>query len=402
MPTAESPIKKSALCSNQQIAVVIPVYNQSGRLREVISRCLAICPRVLVVDDGSDDEAAQYLADLFVEVIRHHVNKGKGAAIRTAANYLRGHGVTHMITIDADGQHYPEDLPRFIEAIYEHPEALIIGVRDFGNDTVPVSSRFGRAFGNFWVRIQTGTKVHDIQSGFRAYPLVMFEHLSCWSQRYAFEVEVVVRALWGGVKVHEVDVQVHYPKPEQRNSHFHKFRDNARVSILNTHLTMRAFLPWPHRLLIGAEAAVPITIWRPLRSIKIMLTERATPKELVFAVALGVFLGAVPLIACHTLVILMAAALLRLNRVVAIAASQICMPPVVPAICIEVGHFMRYGSFITLSGINNLHGASFLDLGYMGLLCIWDWLLGSLVVGTILAIVFGSLTYITARVLQRK
>ena len=401
MPTAESLNKHQTICAAEQIAVAIPVYNQSSRLREIVRRCLDICPRVLVVDDGSDNEAARYLVDMPVEVLRHQFNEGKGAAIRTAAHHLREQGVAHMITIDADGQHYPEDLPRLIEAIREHPEALIIGVRDFGNETVPVGSRFGRAFGNFWVRIQTGTKVHDIQSGFRAYPLAMFEHLSCWSQRYAFEVEVVVRALWGGVKVHEVGVQVHYPKPGQRNSHFHKVRDNARVSLLNTHLTIRALLPWPHRQLMGSEAAAPITIWHPLRSIKILLTERAAPKELAFAVALGVFLGAVPLIACHTLVILMAAALLRLNRVVAIAASQMCMPPVVPALCIEMGHLMRYGSFLTLSGINSLHGASFLELGYMGLLCLWDWLLGSLLAGPVLALIFGSITYITARVLKR-
>ncbi|MCX5639082.1 MAG: DUF2062 domain-containing protein [Planctomycetota bacterium] len=146
---------------------------------------------------------------------------------------------------------------------------------------------------------------------------------------------------------------------------------------------------------------MPITVWHPLRSIQILLTERATPRELAFAVALGVFLGAIPLIACHTLVILAAAALLRLNRVVAVAASQICMPPVVPALCIEMGHFIRYGRFLTLNGIYSLHGVSFFELGYMGLQCLWDWCVGSLLVGTILSLIFGSITYITARVLKR-
>ncbi|MCX5639083.1 MAG: glycosyltransferase family 2 protein [Planctomycetota bacterium] len=105
------------MCAVEQIAVAIPVYNQSCRLREVVRRCLDICPRVLVVDDGSDNEVAQYLVDMPIEVLRHQVNEGKGAAIRTAAQHLREQGVTHMITIDADGQHYPEDLPRLIEAI---------------------------------------------------------------------------------------------------------------------------------------------------------------------------------------------------------------------------------------------------------------------------------------------
>ena len=384
-----------------QIAVVIPVYNQPGRLREVVCRCLEVCPRVLVVDDGSDREVASSLSDLPVEVVRHAVNQGKGAAIRTAARHLREQGATHMITLDADGQHYPEDLPRLIEAIHEHPEDLIVGVRDFADADVPGSSRFGRAFGNFWVRLETGTRVRDIQSGFRVYPIYLLERLSCRSQGYAFEVEAVVLALWGGAKVHEVDVRVHYPPAEQRTSHFHKLRDNARLVLLNARLTARALAPWPHRQIVGPEAEAAITVWHPLRSIRTLLTERATPRELAFAVALGIFLGAVPLIATHTLAILVAAALLRLNRVAAVAASQLCMPPVVPALCIEMGHFIRYGRFLTLQSVHSLRDASFLELGYIGLEGLLDWLVGSLVVGTVLAVVLGFLTYATARVLQR-
>jgi uncharacterized protein (DUF2062 family) len=355
----------------------------------------------VVVDDGSHPPVAPLLADLPVEVLRHEVNRGKGTAIRTAAGHLREQGVTHMITLDADGQHDPADLPKMIEAIHEHPESLILGVRDFEGRAVPVGSRFGRAFGNFWVRLQTGTRVRDIQSGFRVYPIAVLEHLSCRSRRYAFEVEVVVRALWGGVSVHEIDVQVHYPGPEHRTSHFHRLWDNLRLVALNTHLTMRSLVPWPHRQIADLRAPTPITAWHPLRSIQILLTERATPLELAFAVALGVFLGAVPLIGFHTLAILIAAALLRLNRMAAVAASQFCMPPVAPALCIEAGHFLRFGHFLTLQGIDGLRSASFLELGYKGLGCLWDWCIGSVPVGTVLALLFGSATYVTARVLQR-
>ncbi len=385
----------------EPIAVVIPVYNQPDRLREVVRRCLEVHPRVLVVDDGSDPPVAPLVADLPVAVLRHEVNQGKGAAIRTAARRLREQGATHMITLDADGQHDPEDLPKMIAAIREHPEALIIGVRDFAGAAVPGSSRFGRAFGNFWVRVQTGTRVHDIQSGFRAYRVAMIEALPCLTRRYAFEVEVVVRALWGGVPVQEVPVHVHYAQADRRGSHFHKLWDNLRLTILNTHLTMRSLLPWPHRQVADADPHTSITVWHPLRSIRTLLVERATPQELGFAVALGVFLGAVPLIACHTLVILVAAALLRLNRLAAVAASQLCMPPVVPAVCIEVGHLLRYGRFLTLEGVQDVGNASFVQLGYMGLQCLWDWCIGSLPVGVTLALLLGLATYVTARALQR-
>jgi uncharacterized protein (DUF2062 family) len=385
----------------EPIAVVIPVYNQPDRLREVVGRCLAVHPCILVVDDGSDPQVAPLVADLRVEVLRHEVNRGKGAALRTAARRLREQGATHMITLDADAQHDPEDLPRMLAALHAHPEALILGVRDFDGEAVPGSSRFGRAFGNFWVRVQTGTRVHDIQSGFRAYPVALIEALPCLTRRYAFEVEVVVRALWGGVPVQEVPVRVRYAPADRRNSHFHKLWDNLRLTVLNTHLTIRALLPWPHRQVADADRPVSITVWHPLRSIRRLLMERATPRELMFAVALGVFLGAVPLIACHTLAILVAAALLRLNRMVAVAASQLCMPPVVPAVCIEVGHLLRCGRFLTLEGVRDVGNASFVRLGYMGLQCLWDWCIGSLPVGAALALLLGAATYVTARVLQR-
>lgn len=385
----------------ERIAVVVPVYNQPDRLRDVVCRCLAVHPRVLVIDDGSDRDVTPLVEDLPVEVLRHEVNHGKGAAILTAARHLRQRQATHMITLDADGQHYPEELPLFMEAVHEHPQTLIIGVRDLGGAAVPGASRFGRAFGNFWVWVQTGTQVQDIQSGFRAYPIAALERLSCRSRRYAFEVEVVVRGIWAGLKVHPVHIRVHYPKPQQRNSHFHKLYDNVRLSLLNTHLTLRALLPWPHRQIGDLDEEASVTMWHPLRSIRTLLTERATPRELGLAVALGVFLGAVPLIACHTLVILIASALLRLNRVAAVAASQLCMPPVVPALCIEAGYFMRYGRFLTLEGAHHLWDASFLELGYFGLQRLWEWFLGSLLVGTVLALVLGLMTYATAQVLER-
>ncbi len=401
MPIAESPKNTETPCAAGRIAVVVPVYNQPARLADVVRRCVAICPRVVVVDDGSDAAVASSLAGLPVEVLRHDVNRGKGAAIRTAAHHLQTQEVTHLITLDADGQHYPEDLPRFLEAIQEHPDALIVGVRDFATEGVPGSSRFGRAFGNFWVRVQTGTKVHDIQSGFRAYPVALLQNLTCVSRRYAFEVEIVVRALWGGVKVHEVPVRVDYPDARHRVSHFHKLHDNLRLTLLNTHLTLRAIVPWPHPQMTAGAVPSQLTVWHPLRSIGALLTEHATPRQIAFAAALGVFLGAMPLIGCHTLAILIAAGFLRLNRVAAVAASQLCMPPLVPALCIEVGHFLCYGRFLTLSGIDSLHSASFLDLGYMGLRGLLDWAVGALPVGAVLAAVFGALTYVTAMVLQR-
>ena len=236
--------------------VVIPVYNHGGTLRDVVVRTLAHCAHVLVVDDGSTDGGPDTLHDLPVTVLRLPRNGGKGAALlagaRAAASPVPGaqgeraeQAATHIITLDADGQHYPEDLPRMLEALRRHPNAILVGARDFDTPHVPASSRFGRAFSGFWMRVQTGVRVSDMQSGFRVYPLQILHCLSLGEKGYAFEVEVLVRAAWAGFAVLDVPVRVLYQEAEKRISHFHALRDNARISLLNTRLTLRASRPCP-------------------------------------------------------------------------------------------------------------------------------------------------------------
>ncbi len=371
-----------------KVLVVIPVYNHSSSIRDVVSRCLKYHPDVLVVDDGSEQDVGAVLADLDITIIRHERNRGKGQAILTAANYAVDHNKTHIITLDADGQHYPEQIPEFITAANDQPEAIILGVRNFNSSGAPFSSRFGRSFGNFWVRLQTGVKIKDIQSGYRMYPVFVLNNLKYMFHTYAFEDEVIVRALWAGVPVQELAIKVYYPTREERVSHFSKSRDNMRLTILNTYLSIRAITPWPHRQ-IQYENGSFFTISRPLKILKELLRNRDHPWKLASAGSLGVALGALPLIGCHTLVILYVASFFRLNKILAIAASQICMPPIVPAICIEVGYYMRFGKFITFENVSSLSDASFFELGYMGLEKLFEWFLGALVVGPLLAVIVG-------------
>jgi hypothetical protein len=112
----------------------------------------------------------------------------------------------------------------------EHWPAVVIGARQMVQDTVPGASHFGRAFSNFWVRLECGADLPDTQSGFRLYPVAMLHFFSWSRRRYDFEVEVLVRACWAGVRLTSVDVSVHYPPPHERISHFHKGLDNLRLS----------------------------------------------------------------------------------------------------------------------------------------------------------------------------
>jgi uncharacterized protein (DUF2062 family) len=217
---------------------------------------------------------------------------------------------------------------------------------------------------------------------------------------FAFENEIIVRALWAGVSVKEIAIDVFYADKETRVTHFHKIRDNLKLTVLNTYLTIRSILPWPH-VQIKYENGTFYDIRHPVKILKESLAKSDTPAKLALSASLGVFLGALPLIACHTLAIIYVTSLLRLNKIIAIAISQICMPPLVPALCIEVGYFLRFGKFLTLENFSSLSEVSFLELGHMGLQRLAEWFIGSLVVGSLLALVTGIIVFMLSHNAQK-
>jgi uncharacterized protein (DUF2062 family) len=380
-----------------RVLVAIPVYNHAATLRGVAERTLALHPDVLVVDDGSTDGGAELLEGLPVRIVRHRENQGKGEAILTAARQARDLGMTHVVTLDADGQHDPADLPKVLAAVRETPDAIVVGKRDFGKADVPAGSRFGRSFSNFWLRVQTGRSTGDTQSGYRAYPVAVLEALRLVERRYTFEIEVLVKAAWAGVELRDVDVSVYYAPGKARVSHFRLFLDNLRLTVLNTRLTIRSVLPWPHRRIgpgIRPAPAGEVSLLHPLRSLRLLLTENASAGRLAAAGAVGVLLGTLPLLACHTVAILFTAGYFRLNRVAALSTSQLCAPPLVPALCIEAGYYLRHGRFLTEVSLDTL--------GRQGLERIYEWLLGSLVLSPVLAAALGAVVYGLALVARRE
>jgi len=383
----------------EKILVAIPVFNHGATIRQVVEAVLHHHDQVLVVDDGSDEPVASLLGGLAVEVLAHSRNRGKGAAIRSAAAWGLERGYAHMICLDADGQHDPNDLPAFFTEITQHPKALIVGHRDFSHESIPGSSRFGRKFSNFWLRLQTGSRLQDSQSGFRAYPLFVFEHLSFWTRRYNFEIEVLVRAAWAGVELRDIDISVYYPAGEERISHFRGFMDNWRLTLLNTHLTLRSIVPWPHRKIIerglsDRSSMQTVSVLHPMRSIRQLLREHSSPERLAVAAGVGVLLGALPLVFCHTVVILFVCGFFGLNKVAAVSSSQFCMPPIVPALCIELGYYLRHGDWLTEFSLQTL--------GYQAPERFLEWFLGSLLLAPLLAFVVWILTFLLALIILKK
>ena len=232
-----------------RLLVVIPVYNHGKTLRSVVERTLQWHDEVMVVDDGSTDDGWAAVSGMDIHRIRHSRNFGKGCAIRSAAKKAEGLGITHVVTLDADGQHDPNDLHLFISAIHRSPRAIVVGKRNFDMGYVPSGSRIGRRISNFWLWVQTGRSLGDTQSGYRAYPVAVLNALKLRERRYAFENEVLTKAAWAGIELLEVDISTFYPADEERVSHFRLFTDNVRLSLLNARLTLRAMFPWPHRKL---------------------------------------------------------------------------------------------------------------------------------------------------------
>ncbi len=234
--------------------VAVPVFNNCTTVNAVASGCRSVVKNVVVVDDGSTDgDVASLLEGLDVVVLRHERNLGKGRAILTASRYVEEHSGAFMITIDADGQHDPQDLVRFFPFLRENEESLIIGCRDFNTRNVPASSRFGRKFANFWLRVETGLTIDDCQSGFRAYPVKYVNRLRFKGSRYDFEAEVLAKAAWAGLELKTVPISVRYPRPEERMSSFKPFLDNLRLTGIHSMLVGRRLLPLPHKKLVENE-----------------------------------------------------------------------------------------------------------------------------------------------------
>lgn len=226
----------------------IPVYNNAGTVVDVVTRARAQMERVLVIDDGSTDaDLRELLKHLDVRVIRHETNRGKGEALLTAFRAIDALGGKYAITLDGDGQHFPEDIPRFLPHLAL--DTLLLGRRDEVTGEMPRASRFGRRFSDFWIWLETFKTVRDSQSGFRAYPVRPVLAMRFWSKHYNLEVEVLTRALWGGLKVESVPIRVWYPEAAERVSSFKPLKDNLRISRLHVRLLLRRLLPVAHRKL---------------------------------------------------------------------------------------------------------------------------------------------------------
>lgn len=237
--------------NREKICVIVPTYNNSGTIADVLSRIYKITQNIIVVNDGSNDNTKYILQNIgfSLTIVEYEQNRGKGYALKCGFRKALSMGFRNAITIDSDGQHFPEDIPILVDAYRENPGALVIGVRNLSQDNMPGSNTFANKFSNFWFCVQTLVKLKDTQSGYRLYPVSRIKTSWIFTSRYEAELELLVFAAWHGIDIRQVDVRVYYPSPEERVTHFRPGYDFFRISILNTLLCMGALFYYLPKLI---------------------------------------------------------------------------------------------------------------------------------------------------------
>ncbi|MBU8893184.1 MAG: DUF2062 domain-containing protein [Bacteroidales bacterium] len=387
--------KYSKLFREKKCCVIIPTYNNHQTIEQLINDVLEYTSQVVVVNDGSTDNTKEILSKFNqIDVVSYPKNKGKGYALRKGFRFAWTKAYEYAITIDSDGQHFASDLPNFVEAIDENPNAIIIGNRNMDQEGVPGKSSFGNRFSNFWFKLETGIKMPDTQSGYRLYPLKPLSKMIFFTRKFEFEIEVIVRAAWKGVNVTNVPIQIYYAPKEIRVSHFRPFRDFSRVSILNALLVIYAFL-----------IVKPFEFIRKLNKKSIQeffrtqITQNKEPNiKITFAVMLGLFMGVAPVWGYQMLIAFALAHMLKLNKVIVLVTSNISIPPMIPIIIFA--SFKTGGLFIEANKLSLKYNSGIsLDLIKDNFI---QYIVGSLVFGIILAIVFGIITYILLLIFRKK
>jgi glycosyltransferase involved in cell wall biosynthesis len=210
------------------IAAVVPALN-AERTIDAVTRGVraAQVDAVFVIDDGSTDATAGLAESAGATVLRHPANRGKGAALWTGFAAALGAGAAAVLTLDADGQHDPAELPRLRAAHEAQPEALVVGARALAPNLMPARSRLGNRVSTHFLSCFTGRALSDSQSGFRVYPSQLLREVSPRARRFDAETELLLAAVSQGRPVVEVPVRTIYQRDS--SSHFRDVADTARI-----------------------------------------------------------------------------------------------------------------------------------------------------------------------------
>lgn len=374
--------------------VLIPTYNNEQTLAQVITDVRQFTDQIVLVNDGSTDNTENIL-EQFTDctIVSYKENQGKGFALRTGFKKALDLGYEYAITLDSDAQHKAIDLPTFLEKLEEEPAAIIIGARNMNQENVPGKSSFGNKFSNFWFKVNTGVEAPDTQSGYRLYPIALMKDLTFYTKKYEFEVEVLVRASWKGIKILAVPIDVFYPVAEERVTHFRPFQDFSRISVLNTVLVATALLYIkPRDLFRKIKKKSFKQFWN-----EYILSSEESNSKIASSVALGAFLGVSPFWGYQMALVVFFSVIFKLNKVIALVVSNISFGPMTPII-IYISYLL--GSWILFQQPPELNYSQGINLELIKTLGT-TYLIGAFSFSLLLAIFLGGLSYLLLLIFRK-
>ena len=248
--------------------IAIPAYNEARTVRALAQAALALCPRVMVVDDGSTDATVAQLRGLAVTLLRHPVNQGKAASLRSAFSYALANDAVCVVALDGDGQHDPADARSLLAAWRSQPASLVIGSRLHDKANFPPARYRANRFACFWISWAAGHPIADSQSGFRVYSRAVMAIATSprvRGSRFTFESEVLIEAAHHGHRTLAVAIPGRYPA-NARHSHFRPVVDIAKIVVMVA-----------VRLLKGGM--YPLGLWRSLRAAPVLTRDAAELHE---------------------------------------------------------------------------------------------------------------------------
>lgn len=378
----------------REYCVIIPTYNNDKTLEEVISGVLNITQNIIVVNDGSTDLTNNILKKFsFLTIISYNKNHGKGYAIQKGFEFAIAKGYLYAVTIDSDGQHFPEDILTLVAQTDQKPDTLILGARNLAPEEISKGSSFANRFSNFWYRFLTGINLPDTQTGFRLYPLKPLSGMKFYTSKYEFELEVLVRSAWKGINIESVPIRVFYPSRAERVSHFRPLMDFLRIGLLNTLF-----------VIIALFYVKPFSFIRYLRKENLtdfinrqILQSQESNLNISLAVALGIFTGILPIWGFQLISAIALAHLFGLSKLITSVAANISIPPMIPIIL--------YLSYITggylIQGKNNIEFSTSLSVKSFEN-SLLQYVIGSIALAIILSIFAGILSFFILKGFRKK
>lgn len=214
---------------SEKTIALIPAYNAAQFLQPVVEGALKAIPDVVVVDDGSADGTSEVARKAGARVVRHEKNRGKGGALKTGFQYALEQGFDAVVTLDADGQHLPAEIPLFIEARQATGADLIIGSRSRLFTGMKRRRRLANRFSAATISWSSGSKVDDSQSGFRLYSKRLLQSVGMKSDGFAAESEIIVRAGRGGFRILMIPINLGFIDGVH-TSHYRAVKDTFRIA----------------------------------------------------------------------------------------------------------------------------------------------------------------------------